>query len=221
MPTQSARWTPPGRPAGAGAEPAYMVEARGQRAGRAAAARRARHAACAGGDRVPAVRRRACVAGLLRRPRHGGARGRAAGQFAAARAQAVHDDGGLAGGGFMKARRSRAPSRRRPLRGLLMVMAAMLVGVSVMQRRSRGHRLGRMAGRERSIAREAAEAACAMPSATSLRRSAHRREPARAAQFTEAGAASFVDGCGRAGSTAGCAWRQRRRHGSAGPGRSR
>jgi type IV pilus assembly protein PilX len=81
---------------------------------------------------------------------------------------------------------------------LLMMMAAMLVGVSVCSAvfasiASAG------AGRERSIAHEAAEAALR----DAERDIAAASGTARATQFTEAGAASFVDGCGRAGSARG------------------
>jgi type IV pilus assembly protein PilX len=84
---------------------------------------------------------------------------------------------------------------------LLMMMAAMLIGVSVCSAvfaaiASAG------AGRERSIAHEAAEAAL-RDAERDIAAASATAAPARATQFTEAGAASFVDGCGRAGSARG------------------
>jgi type IV pilus assembly protein PilX len=84
---------------------------------------------------------------------------------------------------------------------LVLMMAAMLVGVSVC-RAVFASIASAGAERERSIAYEAAEAA--------LRDAEHDiasdpsgSGPARAAQFTGAGAGGFVDGCGRAGSGRG------------------
>lgn len=84
---------------------------------------------------------------------------------------------------------------------LMLMMAAMLIGISVCSNvfasiASAG------AGRERSIAQEAAEAAL-RDAERDIAADAGTVSPARATQFTEAGAASFVDGCGGAGSARG------------------
>lgn len=81
---------------------------------------------------------------------------------------------------------------------LLLMLAAMLLAVSI-SRAVFASLASAGAERERSLAWEAAEAAL---------RDAERdisasTDPARAAQFTSAGAAGFVDGCGRGGSGRG------------------
>jgi type IV pilus assembly protein PilX len=95
----------------------------------------------------------------------------------------------------------------RPQRGaalvcaLLLMMAAMLVGVSVC-RAVFASIASAGAERERSIAYEAAEAAL-RDAERDIAADASGTDPARAAQFTAAGAGGFVDGCGRAGSARG------------------
>lgn len=84
---------------------------------------------------------------------------------------------------------------------LMLMMAAMLIGISVCSTvfasiASAG------AERERSIAHEAAEAAL-HDAERDIAAASGIVPPARATQFTEAGAASFVDGCGSAGSARG------------------
>jgi type IV pilus assembly protein PilX len=84
---------------------------------------------------------------------------------------------------------------------LMLMMAAMLIGVSVCSTvfaaiASAG------AERERGIAHEAAEAAL-RDAEREIAAAPGTVAPARATQFTEAGAASFVAGCGSAGSVRG------------------
>ncbi|MGJ7917594.1 PilX N-terminal domain-containing pilus assembly protein [Massilia sp. LXY-6] len=83
---------------------------------------------------------------------------------------------------------------------LVLMLAAMLVAASVC-RAVFASIASAGAERERSLAHEAAEAA--LRDAERDIAAAAGTEPARAAQFTAAGAASFVDGCGRAGSARG------------------
>ena len=82
------------------------------------------------------------------------------------------------------------------------MLATMLVGVAI-ARAAFAAIASAGAERERGLAREAAEAALrdaehdiAADSATSI-------DPARAAQFTPAGAGGFVDGCGHGGANLG------------------
>lgn len=84
---------------------------------------------------------------------------------------------------------------------LVLMMAAMLVGVSVC-RAVFASIASAGAERERSIAHEAAEAAL-RDAERDIASDASGTDPARAAQFTEPGAGGFVDGCGRAGSARG------------------
>lgn len=84
---------------------------------------------------------------------------------------------------------------------LVLMMAAMLVGVSVC-RAVFASIASAGAERERSIAYAAAEAAL-RDAERDIASDASGTDPARAAQFTEAGAGGFVDGCGRAGSGRG------------------
>jgi len=84
---------------------------------------------------------------------------------------------------------------------LVLMMAAMLVGVSVC-RAVFASIASAGAERERSIAYEAAEAAL-RDAERDIAADAAGTDPARAAQFTAAGAGGFVDGCGRAGSGRG------------------
>lgn len=84
---------------------------------------------------------------------------------------------------------------------LLLMMAAMLVGVSVC-RAVFASIASAGAERERSIAHEAAEAAL-RDAEQDIASDMSSAEPARAAQFTAAGAGGFVDGCGRTGSGRG------------------
>ena len=84
---------------------------------------------------------------------------------------------------------------------LVLMMAAMLIGVSVC-RAVFASIASASAERERSIAYEAAEAAL-RDAERDIAADAAGTEPARAAQFTAAGAGGFVDGCGRAGSGRG------------------
>jgi type IV pilus assembly protein PilX len=81
---------------------------------------------------------------------------------------------------------------------LLLMMAAMLVAVSI-SRTVFAAIASAGAERERSLAWETAEAALR----DAERDIAGSADPARAAQFTEAGAAGFVDGCGRGGAGRG------------------
>jgi len=84
---------------------------------------------------------------------------------------------------------------------LVLMMAAMLVGVSVC-RAVFASIASAGAERERSIAYEAAEAAL-RDAERDIASDASGTDPARAAQFTGTGAGGFVDGCGRAGSGRG------------------
>jgi len=81
---------------------------------------------------------------------------------------------------------------------LLLMLAAMLVAVSI-SRTVLAAIASAGAERERSLALEAAEAALR----DAERDIAGGIDPARAAQFTAAGAAGFVDGCGRGGAGRG------------------
>jgi type IV pilus assembly protein PilX len=81
---------------------------------------------------------------------------------------------------------------------LLLMLAAMLVAVSI-GRTVFAAMASAGAERERSLAWEAAEAALR----DAERDIAGGVDPARAAQFTAAGAAGFVDGCGRGGAGRG------------------
>jgi len=84
---------------------------------------------------------------------------------------------------------------------LVLMTAAMLVGVSVF-RAVFASIASASAERERSIAQEAAEAAL-RDAERDIAADAAGTDPARAAQFTDAGAGGFVDSCGRAGSGRG------------------
>lgn len=84
---------------------------------------------------------------------------------------------------------------------LVLMMAAMLVGVSVC-RAVFASIASAGAERERSIAQAAAEAAL-RDAERDIAADAPDTDPARAAQFTAAGGGGFVDGCGRAGSARG------------------
>jgi len=84
---------------------------------------------------------------------------------------------------------------------LVLMIVAMLVGVSVC-RAVFASIASAGAERERSIAYEAAEAAL-RDAERDIASEAPGTDPARAAQFTDAGAGGFVDGCGRAGSGRG------------------
>jgi type IV pilus assembly protein PilX len=84
---------------------------------------------------------------------------------------------------------------------LVLMMAAMLVGVSVC-RAVFASIASAGAERERSIAYEAAEAAL-RDAERDIASDASGTDPARAAQFMAPGAGGFVDGCGRAGSGRG------------------
>jgi type IV pilus assembly protein PilX len=80
---------------------------------------------------------------------------------------------------------------------LVLMLATMLVGVSIC-RTVFAAIVSSRAERERGIAREAAEAAL-----RDAERDIAGADAVRAALFTEPGAASFVDGCGRGGNTRG------------------
>jgi type IV pilus assembly protein PilX len=92
---------------------------------------------------------------------------------------------------------------RQPQRGaalvcaLVLMLATMLVGVSICRTVFAAIASSR-AEAERGVAREAAEAAL-----RDAERDIAGADPIRAALFTEPGAASFVDGCGRGGNTRG------------------
>jgi len=84
---------------------------------------------------------------------------------------------------------------------LVLMMAAMLIGVSVC-RAVFASIASAGAERERSIAHAAAEAAL-RDAERDIASDASGTDPARAAQFMTPGAGGFVDGCGRAGSGRG------------------
>jgi type IV pilus assembly protein PilX len=99
-----------------------------------------------------------------------------------------------------------APQRRRAngaalVCALVLMTAVMLIGVSVC-RTVFASIASAGAERERSIAHGAAEAAL-RDAERDIAAATATAAPARAAQFTDAGAGSFVDGCGRAGSARG------------------
>lgn len=81
---------------------------------------------------------------------------------------------------------------------LLLMLAAMLIAVSI-SRTVFAAIASASAGRERSLAWEAAEAALR----DAERDIAAGADPARAAQFTAAGAGGFIEGCGHGGASRG------------------
>ena len=96
------------------------------------------------------------------------------------------------------------PQRRRGAAlvcALVLMLAAMLVGISV-SRIAFASIAAARAERERGLAYEAAEAAL-LDAERDIAALAAGTGPARAAQFTPAGAGGFVEGCGRAGSSRG------------------
>lgn len=84
---------------------------------------------------------------------------------------------------------------------LVLMLAAMLVGVSVCRTVFASIASAHME-RERGLAYQAAEAAL-RDAEQDIAAASSGADPARAAQFTDAGAAAFVEGCGRAGSSRG------------------
>jgi type IV pilus assembly protein PilX len=84
---------------------------------------------------------------------------------------------------------------------LVLMLAAMLVGVSVC-RAVFASIASAGAGRERSLAHAAAEAAL-QDAERDIAGTAASAEPARTARFAAAGAGAFVEGCGRGGSGLG------------------
>ena len=96
------------------------------------------------------------------------------------------------------------PRRRRGAAlvcALVLMLAAMLVGISV-SRAAFASIAAARAERERGLAYEAAEAAL-LDAERDIAAVSAGTDPARAAQFTPAGAGGFVEGCGRAGSSRG------------------
>jgi type IV pilus assembly protein PilX len=79
---------------------------------------------------------------------------------------------------------------------LLLMLATMLVGVAI-SRAAFASIASAGAERERGLAREAAEAALRDAERDIAVDAATSADPARAAQFTPAGAGGFVEGCGR------------------------
>jgi type IV pilus assembly protein PilX len=97
-----------------------------------------------------------------------------------------------------RCKRCRPPPRGAALVcALALMLATMLVGVAICRTVFAAIASSR-AEAERGIAREAAEAAL-----RDAERDIAGADPIRAALFTEPGAASFVDGCGRGGNTRG------------------
>jgi type IV pilus assembly protein PilX len=84
---------------------------------------------------------------------------------------------------------------------LVLMLAAMLVGVSVC-RAVFASIASASAGRERSLAYGAAEAAL-LDAERDIAGTVAGADPARTARFTAAGAGGFVDGCGHGGSSLG------------------
>ncbi len=84
---------------------------------------------------------------------------------------------------------------------LVLMLAAMLVGISV-SRAAFASIAAARAERERGLAYDAAEAAL-LDAERDIAAASTGADPARAAQFTPAGAGGFVEGCGRAGSSRG------------------
>lgn len=96
------------------------------------------------------------------------------------------------------------PERRRGAAlvcALVLMLAAMLVGISV-ARAAFATIAAARAERERGLAHDAAEAAL-LDAERDIAALSAGADPARAAQFTTAGAGGFVEGCGRAGSARG------------------
>jgi type IV pilus assembly protein PilX len=96
------------------------------------------------------------------------------------------------------------PGRRRGAAlvcALVLMLAAMLVGISV-SRIGFASIAAARAERERGLAYDAAEAAL-LDAERDIAGLAAGASPARAAQFTPAGAGGFAEGCGRAGSARG------------------
>jgi type IV pilus assembly protein PilX len=85
---------------------------------------------------------------------------------------------------------------------LVLMLATMLVAVAI-SRAVFASIASASAERERGLAREAAEAALRDAERDIAADIATSADPARAAQFTAAGAASFIDGCGRGRSDRG------------------